>query len=295
MGYVHKGKYITKIALYLAIIFAVQISLTGCKDSEKGSVTTGNKPGSEASRGSGQSQDDFSVYIKNALESVSKEPQKETEVVPEDKRQIVFTDKSGGNVESPVSEIINSEPTDEDILRVSASEGQEALEEMPDGLLEEDGKSDGSQTADSSSETLDSSLTPDDFQVGTSCIYINGEIDAGYGANLIAALNKVRTDLGYEPLTERVGLDKCADRRTREITSSFSHIRPNGQPFYSVAPDYFKAEMLAIDNAKPEETIDAWIRDPISRALVFNTKYTSVGAASFKCNGFYCSVIAFGY
>ena len=138
-------------------------------------------------------------------------------------------------------------------------------------------------------------ITPEEFDVGKCCIYINGESDNAYGTEIITAINKARTDLGYDPFITNKGLTTCADRRTREIAASLSHTRPNGQPFYSLAPEHFKAEMLVINKNKAEETVDLMIKnDPISRNLIFTTKYKSIGASSFKCNGVQCTVVSFG-
>ena len=96
-------------------------------------------------------------------------------------------------------------------------------------------------------------------------------------------------------MTKNSGLTKCADRRTREIAANYSHTRPNGQAFYSLAPEHFKAEMLIINEQKGEAAVDAIIRnDPISRNLIFSNKYKSIGASSFKCNGVHYTVVAFG-
>lgn len=138
-------------------------------------------------------------------------------------------------------------------------------------------------------------ITPEEFDVGKCCIYMNGESDSAYGTEIISAINKARTDLGYPPLITNKGLTTCADRRTRESAANFSHTRPNGEFFTSLAPEHFKAEMLIIDNQKAENTVDALIkRDPISRNLIFTEKYQSIGASSFKTNGMRYSVVSFG-
>lgn len=138
-------------------------------------------------------------------------------------------------------------------------------------------------------------ITPEEFEVGKCCIYINGESDSAYGTEIITAINKARTDLGYDPLITNKGLSTCADRRTREIAASFDHTRPNGLQFYSLAPEHFKAEMLIKNNQKADEAVDTMIKnDPISRNLIFTTKYQSIGASSFKCNGMKYTVVSFG-
>lgn len=138
-------------------------------------------------------------------------------------------------------------------------------------------------------------ITPDEFEVGKCCIYMNGESDSAFGTEIISAINKVRKDLGYKELVTNKGLSTCADRRTRESAASMSHIRPNGQPFYSLAPEHFKAEMLLCHNSKAEQLVDDMIkRDPLSKSLIFTEKYQSIGASSFKCNGLQYSVVSFG-
>ena len=138
-------------------------------------------------------------------------------------------------------------------------------------------------------------ITPDEFEVGKCCIYINGESDSAYGTEVITAINKARTDLGYKEFVTNKGLSTCADRRTRELAALYSHTRPNMLPFYSLAPEHFKAEMLVINNQKAEDTVDIMIKkDPVSRNLIFSEKYQSIGASSFKCNGMKYTVVAFG-
>lgn len=269
----------------LCATLVLLVGLTGCDSSEnKGSVTTGGGSVNSAQNGS---QDDFSKYIKDALETVGKDSNKQETAQPiEDKSQVIHISDDSEAV--PMGEVSASDEAPVDNIFA------DGLSETDDSEVDSDAIP-NDELLDSSSDYVDDSATPEDFEVGTSCIYIKGEIDSGYGADLIKSLNKVRTDLGYSELATNGGLSKCADRRTREITHTFGHTRPNGQAFYSLAPTYFKAEMLAIDNGTAEETVDAWIKDPISRSLVFNTKYTTVGAATLNCNGHYYSVLAFGY
>lgn len=262
------------------LLICAGVFLAGCNDKESiGKVTSGGNVSPQK-----QNQDDYSEYIRSALESVSKDSKKEPEVEADNKEQNIMVAPSE-----------NAKPQRE----VSSSEYFDDTESDFDDELNQDAGETDENEAISNAEGTDAEekkdLTPDDFPVGTSSIYIKGEVDSGFGADLIKCLNKARAELGFEELTEKSGLDKCADRRTREITTGLSHTRPNGLPYYSLAPDYFKAEMLAVDVATAEETVDAWIKDPASRALVFNTKYKSVGATGFKCNGWYYSVIAFGY
>lgn len=290
----HAGKMnITKVCVFILMLVLSANVLCACSgDGKKGNNTGVRGNSSPAASTSKQSQDDFNAYIKNALENVKQNSvSTDTAAEPEDNGQVIFVNTEEDD-DAQVYVSASDELSDR-IPLTSDSEDIDDDEEVPDMALEPE--TDVLENDSTGEATEDDGLTPDDFPVGTSCIYIRGETDAGYAKKLIEALNKARTDLGFEPLTEKTGLDKCADRRTREITCFLSHTRPNGQYFTSVAPQYFRAEMLAIDNATEEETIDAWIADPVSRELLFNTTYTSVGASSFKCNGYISSVVAFGY
>lgn len=275
-----------KIIYLFTMLVLFGLFATGCSKGEtKGATTTGS--GNVASEaGDEDSSPDSSVgvvstgnsyadYIRNELHSVEEEGREVSAKIPEDNSRVVNV--TTYNNPDPVS------------VSSSESDGLSA----GDAAVEGDGTAIGEEGTDGTEEG--DGTTPDTFDVGTSSIYINGENDSAYATDIIASINKARTDLGYEALTEKDGLDKCADRRTREITCGLSHMRPNGQHFTSLAPQYFKAEMLAAGDGEPAETVDAWIKDLTSRDLVFTNKYTSVGAACFKCNGLKFVVVAFGY
>ena len=165
--------------------------------------------------------------------------------------------------------------------------------------------SSSSSSSTSSSSTTDPSgtptptptpfITPDEFEVGKCCIYINGESDSAFGTEVVTAINKTRKDLGYEELIKNTSLATCADRRTREVAALRSHQRPNGQMFYTLAPEHFKAELIIVGSQKAEAAVDTLIKtDPAARYLVFTENYRSVGASSFKTNGLHFTVVAFG-
>lgn len=256
----------------LIILFVLlSMILSGCSGDEAQTEDSGNT-------------DEYAEYIHSALESVNKDPN-ETEPV-----QTESTEKP--------AKVIQLAETDDSVY-VSAEENlPEDSGVIPDfepidssADLSSQGGSDASATP---TPTPTPTGTPDTFDVDTCCIYIKCEDDSAYGSELITAINKARTDLGYPALNENAGLALCADRRTREVYTRFGHVRPNGKPFYSVAPQYFKAELLAVDASEAEKTFDAWMMDPVSRKLIYTTTYGSIGAACIKCNGLYCVVVAFG-
>jgi len=284
---VFKKRQLKNKISYVLITCVIFASLMGCSGSsanekeDKLGADVSNVAEQEDSQKDGQG--DYSEYIKNAIDTVSKDAITPTPVPEDDGLGQIITVPSSENDSIYIS-ASEQLPEDSGITPVFGNEDTDTTSEEDDKAKEDEAK-----------EEEPAELTPDTFDVGTCCIYINGEIDESYGSDIVKAINKARTDLGYEAMTEKEGLDTCANRRTREIAAHFGHMRPNGTAFYSLAPQYFKAEMLAIDGAKASETVDAWIRDPVSRSLIFSTKYSSVGAACFKCNGLNCVVVAFGY
>ena len=271
----------------MPIIFLLILSCTfmvACNNEEDAAKVT-ETGGSISS----DNENDFENYIHAALDAVDK---------PSDDENSGKSDADN----APNAKVIQLADNNDDIM-ISA---QEQLPEdsgiIPDFSPEEPEKSDSGTSVESSelSPTDTPEITPaptgtpETFDVGTCCIYIKCESDSGYGSEIVTLINQARTELGYPELNENAGLVTCADRRTREVYTKFSHTRPNNQPFYSLAPEYFKAEMMAVDDSEAEKTFDALMTDPVSRNLIFTTKYTSVGASCIKCNGLYSVVVAFG-
>ncbi len=247
----------------------------GCDSSEDAEDAAAEESGDAAPK------DEYEQYIRSELESVNgKSPSEAAKTATPEQITEPLPTQTGTDDDFYVSSMENPDTQDP-----FSSDDLTATPTPTD-----DAEADGSPTP-----TPTPYITPDEFDVGTCCIYINGETDSAYGTEVMTAINKARTDLGYKPLVTNTGLSTCADRRTREIAADLNHTRPNGLPFYSLAPEYFKAEMLIINNQKAEDAVDTMIKmDPVSRNLIFTTKYQSIGASSFKCNGRQCTVVSFG-
>lgn len=258
-------------------------------DSEAG--TEENVAGSDAeSESDDKEKDPYDEYIRSALETVNQDKKTDDGAMPTNAPASI----TGVPTVTPVI-------TPADDFAVSSMESPDDYADVfstPTPAPSETDEVSPSPTEDPNATptpTPTPYITPDEFDVGKCCIYINGESDSAFGTEVITAINKARTDLGYKPLVTNKGLGTCADRRTREIAANFDHTRPNGLQFYSLAPEHFKAEMLLMSLQKAEDTVDAMIKnDPISRRLIFTEKYQSIGASSFKCNGTRFTVVSFG-
>ena len=274
-------------SIIISCILAMNL-MVGCDSADGKAETSADAPdGGEASD---KEKDAYDQYIKDALSSVG--------------GNAPTADGDAQNAPAAtVGKDISAPRTAANDFAVSSMEGGDVNDPNSDAYdpfakPTEDPEASLSPTVDPNATPTPSPtpyITPEEFEVGKCCIYINGESDSAYGTEVVTAINKARTDLGYKGLVNNKGLATCADRRTREIAANFSHTRPNGLFFTSVAPEHFKAEMLIIDNQKAESTVDALIKnDIISRNLIFTEKYQSIGASSFKCNGMRYTVVAFG-
>lgn len=296
------------LILCMTIVFGC--TLTGCDDTSADAAD--NADAAEGEETEPKESDAYEEYIRSALEGVNGDRPAADGASP------TGEGTSGDNTGTPVPKETKDVATDRTAptsLDVSSMESPDVLNDpsLKDHILDTDSVSPSptdtvtpSSTGDvSPSPTLDPNatptpeptpyITPDEFDVGKCCIYINGESDSGLGTEVVTAINKVRKDLGYKELVKNTSLSTCADRRTRETVARFDHVRPNGQMFYSLAPEHFKAEMIIRSRQKGEEIVDTLIKnDPISKNLIFTEKYQSIGASSFKCNGDQYTVVSFG-
>ena len=237
--------------------------------------------------------DEYAQYLQEALNSMDKDGSQADS-------QGVFA----GDEDGAASGIVGGDGSIPDKTDDGSDTGriifvdQEDSDDLPDSVFVSSSddlfKNDTADAVDTPVPEEDKT-TPEDFEVGTSQVYIRGELNSGYSDGLIGTINKIRIDMGYPPFTINTGLTKCANMRSREITTFLSHYRLDGSLWYSLAPKYYKAELLAIDNVPELETVEAWITDPNSRNLIFTRDYTSIGASCFDCNTLHCCVIALGY
>lgn len=271
----------------ICIPVAAALMMTACDDQ----AATGDAPAEESQK-ENEPKDAYEDYIRSALASVDNGGQK--------------AGASGEAAPSPTlsaddGRAIQTDRTAPNDMYVSSMESPDTVDPFtnyPTVTPEASDEASPSPTVDPNATPTPEPtpyITPDEFDVGKCCIYVNGESDSAYGTEIVTAINKARTDLGYKAFVTNKGLNTCADRRTRETVATFSHTRPNGLPFYSLAPEHFKAEMLIMNKQKAEQAVDDIIRnDPYSKNLIFTEKYQSIGASSFKVNGLNYTVVSFG-
>lgn len=127
--------------------------------------------------------------------------------------------------------------------------------------------------------------TPLVFAVGD-CTYVAlGSIDKAMAGEILTAINAYRTRGNLPPLEANMSLEFCADVRSKESTACFNHTRPNGSMWYTVAPAYYKAELLAKDYGTAKDTVDAWMSTATGRQYLLDPNLLSIGISVFHHDG----------
>lgn len=275
-----KNAYIKRIILIFSIISMFAMLLSGCGQ-EDGTSEDGTNQNTEAAS-TGSDNQDYQDYIHDALEAV---------------RDSATVDTGNNSVKTPDNDVEG----DGNVIYVEKEDPSQAPESVYvssteiDDQFEKPEETTSVAPADSSSSSEEKKVTPATFDVGTGLVYIDGKYDTTYQNNLLTLINDARTGLNYPAMTINESLGICANLRSKEITCFLSHMRPDGSMFYSLAPEYYKAEIITIDGASEKETFNAWLTDPVSRNIIFSKEYTNMNAANYVCNGLNCIVVSFGY
>ena len=100
-----------------------------------------------------------------------------------------------------------------------------------------------------------------------------------FAERVLELSNQERSQRGIEPLRLAADLMDGAAIRAEEITTVFSHTRPNGKPCHSLFKDgmYMIGENIAAGSATPEAVVDQWMNSSGHRANILNADYKELG------------------
>lgn len=129
-----------------------------------------------------------------------------------------------------------------------------------------------------------------------SIVYSNGTYDANYAQEVIALLNKERKNAGLGMLKIDYALTEAAKIRADEATVSFSHTRPDGNPFWTVDASCVYGENLAYGTRlSPQNAHAGWMASKTHKDNLLKPGYKTIGVAAYKIGNliYYCEL--FGY
>ncbi len=103
-----------------------------------------------------------------------------------------------------------------------------------------------------------------------------------YAEQMLALVNQARAEAGVAPLTLDSTLCSAADLRAVEITSVFSHTRPDGRDCFSVFNEfgvscYGGGENIAGGSSDAAMIFNMWMNSPGHRSNILNPSFRSIG------------------
>lgn len=105
-----------------------------------------------------------------------------------------------------------------------------------------------------------------------------------YAEEVIDLINKEREKAGLQPLQTDETLMKAANVRVKEISSKFSHTRPNGENYISAAteagyPSSYVGENIVARADSPERAVKDWSESKDHKKNYMKSEYTYTGVA----------------
>lgn len=112
------------------------------------------------------------------------------------------------------------------------------------------------------------------------------EFDEAYENEVIRLINVERTKNGLSALAKDSNAVKIAHIRAKELVTSFSHVRPDGRRFYSVADDMgvdFRAagENIAYGYDTPALVVRGWMNSEGHRQNILSTSFKKIGVGCY--------------
>lgn len=96
-------------------------------------------------------------------------------------------------------------------------------------------------------------------------------------------VNQIRAEYGLPAYKRLDALSNAAQKRANEISGYYSHVRPDGQPSYSVLKEYglnysLTGENIAAGQMTPQSVVDAWMSSTMGhREAILSSKYQYMG------------------
>lgn len=107
-------------------------------------------------------------------------------------------------------------------------------------------------------------------------------------SDVVAIVNKARSDSGLDPLSECSTLDQSAQLHSQDMNARdfFDHTNPDGESpsdrirltgYFGNAKSLWTGENIAAGFSDAASVMVAWMKSPGHRANILNTKFTHLG------------------
>ena len=115
-------------------------------------------------------------------------------------------------------------------------------------------------------------------------------VQESYVDAVIRLVNEERVKAGVRPLEKREDICHLASVRAEEISSDFSHKRPNGEYYEDIFKEYgiaydFVNENIAAGFTLPEDVVQAWLESSGHRKYILSLLYNGTGVGIYEKDG----------
>ena len=128
-------------------------------------------------------------------------------------------------------------------------------------------------------------LTVDQNVINTGNAAWQGQNYIQAAQSALNAVNQQRAAAGLAALRWDDNLAACAMIRATELPAVFSHTRPNGQDWYTVAPNVMYGENLAYGFTSPDAAVSAWMNSPAHKQNILTPGFVLCGIGTYNANG----------
>ena len=135
--------------------------------------------------------------------------------------------------------------------------------------------------------TSETTLSPDRTISRVQVAVMLMRFDGAYGSALfqlevLQLVNQARADAGLAPLTADPALTAAAQTRAEELTTLYSHTRPDGRSCFTALTEAGVAygaagENIAAGYASPEAVVAGWMASDGHRANILSADFTQMG------------------
>ncbi len=110
---------------------------------------------------------------------------------------------------------------------------------------------------------------------------------------VIKLVNAERTKRGLSKLTTNSKMAAASDKRAKEISTKFSHTRPNGKSCFTVFAEYgiktgYAGENIAYNySSAAKDVVNMWMNSPGHKDNILNSKFKTIGVGLYVKEGRY--------
>lgn len=113
--------------------------------------------------------------------------------------------------------------------------------------------------------------------------------------NMIDLINQARIENGFNKLTYDLELYSIASIRAEEITQTFSHNRPNGEPFYNISSIIDGENLSRFGAGDAQSSFNGFMNSNDHRSNILYPEFNRIACVRLICNDQVYWVQAFGY